>query len=241
MPPSRADGRAPDQLRPVKLQRRYSKYSAGSVLFEAGDTRVVCNVSVEESVPAHLRDTGKGWITAEYGMLPGSTAQRKTRERFGKVDGRSLEIQRLIGRSLRSIVDMELLGERTLWVDCDVLQADGGTRTAAVTGAYVALVDCCNALVKERRVIRSPIRTALAAVSVGLVRGIPILDLSYLEDSLADVDMNVVMTAQGEFIELQGTGEGRTFSRDQLAQLLTLAEHGVRGLLDAQKAALASS
>ncbi|MBI5366473.1 MAG: ribonuclease PH [Planctomycetes bacterium] len=240
MVPVRSDGRAPEQVRPIKITRKYTKFAPGSVLYESGETRVLVTVSIDEEVPAHLRDSGKGWITAEYSMLPGSTAQRKSRDRAGKVDGRSVEIQRLIGRALRAVVDTELLGERTLWVDCDVLQADGGTRTAAISAAYVALADCTNFMLRERRIVRSPLRSAVAAVSVGLVKGVPLADLTYVEDALAEVDMNVVMTGAGEFVEVQGTAEGRTFARERLNAMLDLAGQGIGQILEMQKAALAA-
>lgn len=227
----RSDGRAPDQLRPVSFQRRFLAHTPGSVLVSFGLTRVLCTVSIEHSVPQWLEGRGQGWITAEYGMLPASTEQRKPRERAGKTDGRTSEIQRLIGRSIRAIVDMELLGERTLWVDCDVIEADGGTRTAAITGAYVALVDAVADLEKQgMKFAVNPIKDSVAAVSVGVVRGEPMLDLCYIEDSKADVDMNVVLTGKGLIVEVQGTAEKTPFDTSRLMQLYKLAEKGTQEL-----------
>lgn len=237
----RADGRAADQLRPLRFVNDIAPYATGSTLIEWGNTRVICGVTVEESVPRWMKEqevTG-GWITAEYSMLPYSTLQRKPRDiSKGKIDGRSQEIQRLIGRAMRSAIDLEKLGPRTIWVDCDVLQADGGTRTAAITGSYVALSLAVRKLIAEGRLRESPLHEAVAAVSVGMVNHQPMLDLCYLEDSAAAVDMNLVMTAAGEFIELQGTGEEATFSEEQLASLLALGKQGIRELLAAQIAAL---
>lgn len=233
----RSDGRLPDQLRPVCITRHFTAAAPGSVLIRAGRTTVLCTASVEESVPPWKVATGgdapTGWVTAEYSMLPGSTAPRKPRERQ-KIDGRSTEIQRLIGRSLRSVVDFAALGPRTVTVDCDVLEADGGTRTLSITGGYVALVDALARL----GLSRSAIRDSVAAVSVGVVDGETLLDLDYAEDSRADVDMNVVMTGCGEFVELQGTAEGRTFTREWLWRELALAERGIAQLVDLQREAL---
>ncbi len=240
--PARPSGRAPDQLRPVSLQRRYTRHAEGSVLVSFGDTRVLCTASVEEKVPAFLRGKGEGWITAEYGMLPRATAERTQREAArGGQGGRTMEIQRLIGRSLRACVDRNALGERTITLDCDVLQADGGTRTAAITGAYVALMDAINGLKARNLLKRDPVFGAVAAVSVGIYRGTPVLDLDYAEDSACDTDMNVVMNDGGGFIELQGTAEGHAFRRDELDALLALAHKGVAELCALQRAALAAS
>jgi ribonuclease PH len=238
----RADGREADQLRPLRFINHIAPYATGSTLIEWGNTRVICGVTVEESVPRWMKEqevTG-GWITAEYSMLPYSTLQRKARDiSKGKIDGRSQEIQRLIGRAMRSAIDLERLGPRTIWVDCDVLQADGGTRTAAITGSYVALSLAVKKLQAEGRLTESPLLDAVAAVSVGMVNEQPLLDLCYLEDNAATVDMNLVMTAAGEFIELQGTGEEATFSEGQLTDLLALGKLGIRQLLAAQMTALA--
>jgi len=236
----RPDGRAADQLRPVSFQRRFLANTPGSVLVSFGLTRVLCTVKVEHSVPGWLEGKGQGWITAEYGMLPASTGDRKPRERSGKTDGRTSEIQRLIGRSIRAVADLEILGERTLWVDCDVLEADGGTRTAAITGAYVALVDAIRDLESQgMKFPANPIRDSVAAVSVGVVRGEPMLDLCYVEDSRADVDMNVILTGKGLIVEIQGTAEKTPFSDEQLNQLIALARNGVTKLIDLQKSAVA--
>jgi ribonuclease PH len=238
----RGDGRLPNQLRPLRFVNNIAPYASGSTLIEWGNTRVICGVMIEESVPRWMKEqevTG-GWITAEYSMLPYSTLQRKQRDiSKGKLDGRSSEIQRLIGRAMRSAIDLEKLGPRTIWVDCDVLQADGGTRTAAITGAYVALSLAVKKLRAESRLTESPLLDAVAAVSVGMVNHQPLLDLCYLEDNAATVDMNLVMTSAGEFIELQGTGEESTFSEGELAALLALGKAGIRELLAAQMAALA--
>ena len=239
-PFARSGGRALDQLRPIRITRHYTMHAEGAVLIEFGNTRVLCTASVEEKVPPHKRGSGEGWVTAEYGMLPRSTHTRSDREAArGKQGGRTLEIQRLIGRSLRACVDRGALGERTITLDCDVLQADGGTRTAAITGAYVALVDAVRWLQKRRDISKDPIHGAVAAVSVGVYRGVPVLDLDYAEDSDCDTDMNVVMNDGGGFIELQGTAEGHAFRRDELDALLGLAESGIAELLAAQRAALA--
>ena len=239
---ARPSGRAPDQLRPVSLQRRYTRHAEGSVLVSFGDTRVLCTASVEEKVPAFLRGKGEGWITAEFGMLPRATAERTQREAArGGQGGRTMEIQRLIGRSLRACVDRNALGERTITLDCDVLQADGGTRTAAITGAYVALMDAINGLKARNLLKRDPVFGAVAAVSVGIYRGTPVLDLDYAEDSACDTDMNVVMNDGGGFIELQGTAEGHAFRRDELDALLALAHKGVAELCALQRTALTAS
>ncbi len=235
----RPDGRQADQLRPVKFTRGYVKFARGSTLVEVGDTRVLCTVVVEESVPAFIEDTGKGWVTAEYGMLPASTKQRKSREgRQGRADGRTMEIQRLVGRVMRAAIDMELLGERTLWIDCDVIQADGGTRCAAITGAYVAVADAVRSMLREQLLMKDPLRPPVAAVSVGVVKGTTVLDLNYVEDSSAEVDMNLIMNAAGELIEVQGTAEGKAFSRQRLNEMLDLGEKGIQELIAMQKAAL---
>ena len=239
---SRPSGRPVDALRAIRLTRQYTKHAEGSVLIECGDTKVICTASIEEKVPGFLKGKGQGWLTAEYGMLPRSTHTRNDREAArGKQGGRTLEIQRLIGRTLRACVDRGALGERTITLDCDVLQADGGTRTAAITGAYVALVDAVNFLIKRGDIKRNPIFGAVAAVSVGVYRGTPVLDLDYAEDSDCDTDMNVVMNDGGGFIELQGTAEGHAFRRDELDALLVLAEKGIGELFAAQQAALASA
>jgi ribonuclease PH len=241
-PTARADGRSPDQLRPVRFQNHIAPYATGSTLIEWGNTRVICGVTIEESVPRWMKEQGVtgGWITAEYSMLPYSTLQRKQRDiSKGKIDGRSQEIQRLIGRAMRAAIDLERLGTRTIWVDCDVLQADGGTRTAAITGSYVALALAIRKLMAEGKLSQSPMRHAVAAVSVGIVQKQALLDLCYTEDAGAEVDLNVVMNAAGEFIELQGTGEEATFSEAQLAEMLVLGKAGVGTLLAAQQTALA--
>src|SRR5256884_1519620 len=232
---TRIDNRSQTQLRPVRLTVDYLDYAEGSVLIEAGRTRVLCAASVEEKVPPFLEGKGKGWVTAEYNMLPRATNTRNSRERDGRVSGRTQEIQRLIGRSLRAAVDMQVLGERTITVDCDVLQADGGTRTASITGAYVALHRACSLLVKRGLLAVHPVRTAVAATSAGIVEGEILLDLCYAEDSRAEVDFNVVMTAEHEFIEVQGTGEGGVFSRATMNQLIDLAEGGITELLAIQR------
>ena len=236
----RPSGRAPDQMRDVSFARHYTRHAEGSVLVAFGDTKVLCTASIENGVPHFLRNTGQGWITAEYGMLPRSTHTRSAREAArGRQTGRTQEIQRLIGRSLRAVVDMKALGERTVTLDCDVLQADGGTRTAAITGAYVALADAVTALVKRRDLAASPLHGQVAAVSVGIVAGVPVIDLDYAEDSEAETDMNVVMNGGGGFIEVQGTAEGHAFRRHELDQLLNLAASGVAELLARQQQALA--
>ena len=236
----RPSGRSPDQLRPIRITRQFTRHAEGSVLVEFGDTRVICTASVEERVPPFLKGKGQGWITAEYGMLPRATHTRGDREAArGKQSGRTQEIQRLIGRSLRAVFDLGALGERSILIDCDVLQADGGTRTAAITGAWVAAADAVSWLLGQGRIAASPIRQAVAAVSVGIVDGTPLLDLEYTEDSSCDTDMNVVMTASGGFVELQGTAEGVPFTRGEMDALLGLADKGIRELLAAQQAALA--
>jgi ribonuclease PH len=235
----RIDGREPDDLRPVELVRDYTVMAAGSVLMRMGRTVVLCTASVAEDVPRWMRNTGRGWVTAEYSMLPGASAERIDREAArGKQSGRTQEIQRLIGRSLRAVTDLQAMGEVQITVDCDVLQADGGTRTASICGAYVALHDACSRLVQSGRMRAHPLQEACAAVSVGIVDALPMLDLAYHEDSRAEVDMNVVMTSSGRFVEVQGTAEGAPFSRSELDELLSLAEHGVASLLDAQSAVL---
>jgi len=235
----REDGRENNELRPVEIVRRFIKFAPGSVLISTGDTRVICTAMVQDSVPQFLKDTRRGWVTAEYGMLPGSTPERKQRDRTrGGTEGRTQEIQRLIGRSLRAVIDLSAIGERTIWLDCDVIQADGGTRTASITGAYVALSDALEWLKAQGRIPTVPLLDSVAAVSVGLVNGEPLLDLCYTEDVAADVDMNIVMTGSGRFIEVQGTGEEATFTDEQLQALLGLAKRGVRDLTEAQKRAL---
>jgi len=238
---ARPDGRAPDALRPIHFQNRIAPYAAGSTLIEWGQTRVICGVTIEESVPRWMKDQGVsgGWITAEYSMLPYSTQQRKPRDiSKGRIDGRSQEIQRLIGRAMRAALDLEKLGPRTVWVDCDVLQADGGTRTASITGAYVALVQAVRALLASGVLKEDPVRHAVAGVSVGIVHGQPLLDLCYEEDAAAAVDLNLVMNSAGEFIELQGTGEEATFTEEQLSAMLALGRTGIQRLLALQRAAL---
>jgi len=231
----RRDGRQPDDLRPLTFDRDYTEMAAGSVLVSMGKTRVLCTASVDERVPPWMRGKGTGWVTAEYSMLPGSTPERSNREvNKGKPSGRTQEIQRLIGRSLRSVTDMKLMGERQILVDCDVLQADGGTRTASISGAYMALHDACTRLVAAGRLPAHPLTTACAAVSVGVVDAMALLDLDYSEDVRAEVDMNVVMTGTGRFVEVQGTAEGLPFTRAELDDLLGLAEHGIATILDAQ-------
>lgn len=232
----RFDGRKNDQMRPIKITRNYTKYAEGSVLIEVGDTKVICTASIEEKVPPFLKGTGEGWITSEYNMLPRATQSRKTRDvSKGKVDGRSMEIQRLIGRALRSVVDLKLIGERTIWIDCDVIQADGGTRTTSICGAFIALVDAVNSLHRRIPFDVYPIRNFVSAVSVGIVNDEKMLDLCYVEDSNAKVDMNVVMTDSNEFVEIQGTGEESPFSRADLNELLALAEKGLKHMIQTQK------
>ena len=236
---ARPSGRAPDELRAVRITRHFTRHAEGSVLVEFGDTRVLCTASIEDGVPAFLRNTGRGWVTAEYGMLPRSTHTRTRREAAqGKQGGRTLEIQRLIGRALRAVVDLKALGERSVTIDCDVLQADGGTRTASITGAYVALVDAVDSLVRKGVLRESPIHGQVAAVSVGIWAGAPVLDLDYAEDSDAETDMNVVMNNGGGFIEVQGTAEGHALRRHELDELLNLAANGIGQLLARQLEAL---
>jgi len=238
----RSQGRAHDALRPISIVRGFTRHAEGSVLVSFGDTRVLCTASVEEKVPPHKRGSGEGWLTAEYGMLPRATHTRGDREAArGKQSGRTQEIQRLIGRSLRCVFDLSALGERTISLDCDVLQADGGTRTAAITGAFVAAHDAVSWLVAQGKLARSPIRDFVAAVSVGIVDGTPLLDLEYVEDAACDTDMNVVMTATGGFVELQGTAEGATFSRAEMDALLALAGKGIGELVAAQRRVLAAT
>ncbi len=235
----RVDGRRPGQLRPVRITRNYIKHAEGSVLIEVGDTKVICNASVEDKLPMFLKGGGKGWVTAEYGMLPRATGVRTPREAArGKIGGRTYEIQRLIGRSLRAVVDLVALGERTVWIDCDVIQADGGTRTASITGAFVALVDALNKLMEQGLLKHMPITDFIAATSVGRVQGEIILDLCYEEDFAAEVDMNVVMTGAGRLIEVQGTGEEASFTRQEMNCMIDLAEQGIGSLIARQKEAL---
>jgi len=237
----RPSQRQPDQLRPVRLTRDFTRHAEGSVLIEMGDTRVLCNASVEENVPPFLRGKGQGWVTAEYGMLPRATHTRSSREAAkGKQTGRTQEIQRLIGRSLRAVTDLKALGERQITLDCDVLQADGGTRCASITGAWVALYEACEKLVKAGKLPANPVRDHVAAVSVGIYQGSPVLDLDYPEDSNCDTDMNIVMTGSGGIVEIQGTAEGEPFTRLQMNSLTDLAEAGIRQLIAAQQSALAS-
>ena len=235
----RSGGRAADQLRPVRLTRHYTMHAEGSVLIEFGNTRVLCTATVEEKVPPHKRGSGEGWVTAEYGMLPRATHSRSDREAArGKQSGRTQEIQRLIGRSLRAVFDLKLLGERSIVLDCDVIQADGGTRTAAITGAWVAAQDAVNTLLASGKLTVTPIREPVAAISVGIVQGTPVLDLEYVEDVDCDTDMNVVMTGAGHFVEVQGTAEGVAFTRCEMDQLLALADKGIGELMQMQQAAL---
>ncbi|MBF8984363.1 ribonuclease PH [Lutibacter sp. B2] len=239
---NRIDGRKENELRPVKITKDYLAYAEGSVLIEMGDTKVICSASIEERVPPFLKGKGTGWITAEYSMLPRSTQSRKIRESSrGKVDGRTQEIQRLIGRALRSVIDLKALGERTLWIDCDVIQADGGTRTASITGAFIALTDAIYKIYTTKKMKKFPIKNYVSAISVGVVGGQPILDLCYKEDSTAKVDMNVIMTEKKEFVEVQGTGEEAPFSREELMKLLELAEKGNTELIEIQKKILGSA
>jgi ribonuclease PH len=233
----RSDGREPGVLRPVKITRHYMKHAEGSVLIEIGDTKVICSASVEERVPPFLRNTGKGWVTAEYSMLPRSTHTRTPRDKGGG-GGRAFEIQRLIGRSLRSVTDLTAFGERTIWIDCDVIQADGGTRTASITGAYVALVDAFRKMVKNGLIEKVPLKDSVAAISVGKVDGEVLLDLNYEEDSKAEVDMNVVMTGSGKFVEIQGTAEGGVFTKKEMDELMIIAQNGIKVLTRIQKKSL---
>ncbi len=236
----RPSQRLPNQLREIRITRHYTKHAEGSVLIECGDTKVICTASVEERVPPHKKGSGEGWVTAEYGMLPRSTGSRMQREAAkGKQSGRTQEIQRLIGRSLRAVVDLKKLGERTIQIDCDVIQADGGTRTASITGAFVALQDAISGLMQKGLVAESPVTNSIAAISVGIYQGVPVLDLDYIEDSECDTDMNVVMLGNGHFVEVQGTAEGHAFSRAEMDKLLELAQDGIADLILMQKAALA--
>jgi ribonuclease PH len=235
----RSGGRAADQLRPVRITRGYTMHAEGSVLIEFGNTRVLCTASVEEKVPPHKRGSGEGWVTGEYGMLPRATHTRGDREAArGKQSGRTQEIQRLIGRSLRNVFDLKLLGERTVTLDCDVLQADGGTRTAAITGAFVAAQDAVTKLLAEGRIAATPVLAPVAAISVGIVEGTPLLDLEYIEDVNCDTDMNVVMTGKGHYVEVQGTAEGAAFTRAEMDELLRLAEKGISELIALQERSL---
>ena len=235
----RVDGRKNNEIRSVKIQRNFVESAEGSVLISMGNTRVICTASIEERVPPFLKDQKKGWITAEYSMLPRATQTRTMRESStGRVSGRTHEIQRLIGRALRSVVDLSGLGERTIWIDCDVLQADGGTRTASITGAFICLSDALRYALRNGLIERTPLKDYLAAVSVGVVRGQPMLDLCYTEDSIAEVDMNVVMTGSGKFVEIQGTAEGLPFSKGALDSLVKLAEEGINNLISMQKRAI---
>jgi ribonuclease PH len=234
----RPNNRQPDQLRPLRFQRRYTRQAPGSVLVRMGRTTVLCTCCVDPHVPPFLVGKGKGWLSAEYGMLPGSTNTRKARDKAGKVDGRSVEIQRLIGRSLRAIVQLDKLGERTLWIDCDVLEADGGTRTASINGAFVAVIDALHSMKDQLPPINEIVRDSVAAISVGLLEDVELLDLEYVEDRDAEVDLNLVMTGSGQFIEVQGTGEEATFSRSQLDRLLKLGKVGIDRITAAQKKAL---
>ncbi|HEX2849084.1 MAG TPA: ribonuclease PH [Acidimicrobiales bacterium] len=237
----RRDGRQPDELRPVRFHRDYTEMATGSVLVEMGRTKVLCTASLDERVPPWLRGKGRGWVTAEYSMLPGSSAERVEREAArGKLSGRTQEIQRLIGRSLRAVTDLVALGEQQIVLDCDVLQADGGTRTASICGAYVALHDACSRMLQRNLIRTHPLTEACAAVSVGIIEAVAMLDLEYTEDVRAEVDMNVVMTSSGRFIEVQGTAEGLPFTRTELDDLLGLAEHGIAQILDLQQEALAT-
>ncbi len=235
----RDNRRLNDELRQIKITRNYIMHPDGSVLIEVGNTKVICTAVVEDKVPPFLKGTGKGWVSAEYSMIPGSTKTRKPRDiNKGKIDGRSQEIQRLIGRSLRSVVDLDAVGERTVWIDCDVIQADGGTRTASITGAFIAMADAFYGLLSRNEISKMPVKAFVSAVSVGIGKGEAILDLCYEEDSSADVDMNIVMTNKGEFVEIQGTGEEATFTRDELMNLISLASKGCEELYKLQREAL---
>ena len=232
--------RQANQLRSISMTRHYTKHAEGSVLIECGDTKVICTASVEEKIPPHKKGSGEAWVTAEYGMLPRSTGSRMSREAAkGKQSGRTQEIQRLIGRSLRAVVDLKKLGERTIQIDCDVIQADGGTRTASITGAYVALHDAVQGLLAKGLIAESPLKDFVAAISVGMVDGTPVLDLDYVEDSACDTDMNVVMLGSGHFVEVQGTAEGHAFSRDDMNAMLALAQNGIADLIKLQREVLA--
>jgi ribonuclease PH len=235
----RPSQRQPNQLRTIRITRNYTKHAEGSVLIECGDTKVICTASVEERIPSHKKGSGEGWVTAEYGMLPRSTGERMGREASkGKQSGRTQEIQRLIGRSLRAVIDLKKLGERTIQLDCDVIQADGGTRTASITGAFVALHDAINGLMKKGLLKETPLKDFIAAISVGIYQGTPVLDLDYVEDSACDTDMNVVMLGNGNFVEVQGTAEGHAFSRAEMNSLLDLAQAGISQIIEKQRAAL---
>ncbi len=236
----RPSQRQSNQLRAIRITRHYTKHAEGSVLIECGDTKVICTASVDERVPPHKKGSGEGWVTAEYGMLPRSTGERMSREAAkGKQSGRTQEIQRLIGRSLRAVVDLQKLGERTIQIDCDVIQADGGTRTASITGAFVALHDAVNLLMSKGLIQETPLKDFIAAISVGIYQGTPVLDLDYVEDSACDTDMNVVMLGNGHFVEVQGTAEGHAFSREEMDVLLELAKSGIEQLIEMQRTALA--
>ncbi|CAB1262361.1 ribonuclease PH [Clostridium sp. WLY-B-L2] len=235
----RIDGRKCDQIRPIKITRNYTKYAEGSVLMETGDTKVICTASIEDKVPPFLKGKGEGWITCEYNMLPRATQVRKVRDiTKGKIDGRTMEIQRLIGRALRSVVDLKAIGEKTIWIDCDVIQADGGTRTASISGAFVSLVDAVNVLHKRSPFKIYPIRDFVSAISVGIVDNERMLDLCYIEDSRAKVDMNIVMTDSDEIVEIQGTGEQSPFTKEDLRELMILGEKGIKSMVHAQKNSL---
>lgn len=235
----RPSGRSPGELRAIRLTRHYIKHAEGSVLVEFGDTKVICNASIDNRPPPFLKGTGKGWVTAEYGMLPRSTGERMNREAArGRQGGRTMEIQRLIGRSLRAVVNLEALNEHTITIDCDVIQADGGTRTASITGGYVALADAVRHMLGRKLISKNPLHGSVASVSVGIYNGVPVLDLDYAEDSAAETDMNVVMNDAGAFVEIQGTAEGHAFRREELHAMLDLASHGIRGLIERQQTAL---
>ncbi|KAA8667245.1 ribonuclease PH [Clostridium sp. MT-14] len=235
----RIDGRKCDQIRPIKITRNYTKYAEGSVLMETGDTKVICTASIEDKVPPFLKGKGEGWITCEYNMLPRATQVRKVRDiTKGRIDGRTMEIQRLIGRALRSVVDLKAIGEKTIWIDCDVIQADGGTRTASISGAFVSLVDAVNVLHKRSPFKIYPIRDFVSAISVGIVDNERMLDLCYIEDSRAKVDMNIVMTDSDEIVEIQGTGEQSPFTKEDLRELMILGEKGIKSMVHAQKNSL---
>jgi len=236
----RPSGRTSNQLRPIQITRQFTNYAEGSVLIEMGDTRVLCTASVEDGVPRFLKGKKQGWVTAEYGMLPRATHTRNNREAArGKQSGRTQEIQRLIGRSLRAAIDLSLLGEYTITIDCDVLQADGGTRCASISGGCIALVEAINHLIRKKKIKTNPIKHMIAAVSVGIYKGTPVLDLDYPEDSVAETDMNIVMNEENGFIEIQGTAEGATFTQQELAEMTTLGQQGIKEIIEAQKVALA--
>ncbi len=236
----RPSGRTSNQLRPIQITRNFTSHAEGSILIEMGETRVLCTASIEEGVPRFLKGKKQGWLTAEYGMLPRATHTRNNREAArGKQSGRTQEIQRLIGRSLRAAIDLNLLGEYTIHIDCDVLQADGGTRTASISGGCIALVDAINHMIRKKKIKTNPIKHMIGAVSVGIYKGTPVLDLDYPEDSVAETDMNIVMNEENGFIEIQGTAEGATFSQDELAEMMSLGQQGIKEIIEAQKAALA--